>query len=216
MSGFRVAAQWAECHLAIPKERGFAELQTLFDKGIRGKVFNCWLESHNDASSEALGDLISVYRQHVPNLTPFPQIPQVLDNIRKLCYLGLLSDGYLEVQKRKLSALAIAHYFDAIVFSDEFGRTAWKPSALPFQLILRKLNVSGHHAVYIGDNPLKDFLGARELGMFTIRIRHADGEYSKCEPPTMRHAPNVTINSVTELQKLFMRNLNADSMPLRL
>lgn len=145
-----------------------------------------------------------VYREHVPSLTPFPETPQILDSVRNRCSLGLLSDGYLNVQRRKVSALAIAHYFDAIVFSDELGRTAWKPSSLPFQLILRKLNVTSHHAIYIGDKPLKDFVGAHELGMFTIRFRYADGEYSKLEPPTMRHAPHVTITSMAELHNVVM------------
>ena len=31
--------------------------------------------------------------------------------------------------------------------------------------------------VHVADNPLKDFLGAREVGMFTVRLRRPDSEY---------------------------------------
>jgi putative hydrolase of the HAD superfamily len=35
--------------------------------------------------------------------------------------------------------------------------------------------------VYVGDNPAKDFVGARALGWRTIRIRRAAGEHSLVE-----------------------------------
>ena len=31
--------------------------------------------------------------------------------------------------------------------------------------------------VHVADNPLKGFLGAREVGMFTVRLRRPDSEY---------------------------------------
>ena len=43
--------------------------------------------------------------------------------------------------------------------------------------------------VHVADNPLKDFLGAREVGMFTVRLRRPDSEYGHLDPPSesMRH-----------------------------
>ena len=45
--------------------------------------------------------------------------------------LGLISDGYLVAQQKKLAALNIREAFQAVVFSDAFGRDSWKPSPRP-------------------------------------------------------------------------------------
>jgi hypothetical protein len=37
--------------------------------------------------------------------------------------------------------------------------------------------------VHVADNSLKDSLGAREVGMFTVRLRRPDSEYGHLDPP---------------------------------
>jgi len=37
--------------------------------------------------------------------------------------------------------------------------------------------------VHVADNPLKDFLGARQVGMFTVHLRRPDSEYGHLAPP---------------------------------
>ena len=112
------------------------------------------------------------------------------------------ADGYLAVQQNKFAALGLAPWFDAVVFSDALGRQAWKPSTKPFEQVLTCLNVSPAEAVYIGDNPTKDFLGARTLGMHTIWLRHQDGQYSMQEPPTPQHKPDYTLPSLEALAQM--------------
>jgi FMN phosphatase YigB (HAD superfamily) len=51
----------------------------------------------------------------------------------------------------------------------------------------------------VGDNPAKDFLGARRTGMVTVRIRRPDGIYRDSEPPTLEHKSDFEIGSVEEL-----------------
>ena len=52
-----------------------------------------------------------------------------------------------------------------------------KPNPLPYQKAMEKLEASANETVYIGDNPYKDFITARKLGIFTIRIMR--GQYKK-------------------------------------
>jgi putative hydrolase of the HAD superfamily len=111
----------------------------------------------------------------------------------------LVSDGHLAVQRRKLAALGLAHHFDAVVFSDEWGREAWKPSLVPFMAVLERLGVEASEAVYVGDNPAKDFLGARRAGMFAVRVCRPGGEYARLEPPTAQHAPHRIVTSLVEV-----------------
>ena len=110
-----------------------------------------------------------------------------------------MSDGYLAVQRRKLAALHLVDHFDAVVFSDQWGRESWKPSTQPFAAVLESLSSDAKRSIYIADNPLKDFFGARRLGMFTVQVKYAKGEYALLSPPSPQHAPNLTLESLTEL-----------------
>jgi putative hydrolase of the HAD superfamily len=129
----------------------------------------------------------------------------LLASLKNTYRLGLLSDGYLEVQQRKLHALNLAHYFDAAVFSDKWGREAWKPSVKPFEEILSLLRTEASAAIYVGDNPTKDFLGARQIGMFTIWVKRPEGFYASLKPPTANHSPDLSLRSLEELHTFLTR-----------
>jgi putative hydrolase of the HAD superfamily len=202
LSGFRAVAEWAEAHLSIRCDQGYADLCKLYESGVRGDTFNRWLVTHNLLAAELLPQLVQVYRQHTPQLTPFAEVPALLDRLHSHYRLGLVSDGYLDVQRGKLTALGLGHYFDAVVFSDEWGREAWKPSVRPFQTVLQRLAVPASTAIYVADNPLKDFWGARQVGMFTVRIQRSGGEHSHRVPPTSQHVPDQTIQDLIELETL--------------
>lgn len=200
LSGFRAVAAWAHTNLNIPAEKGVDSLSRLFSEGVRGDTFNRWLFLHQVEPKASLIDkLVHIYRSHEPKIKPFPEVPTLLSTLKKKYRLGLISDGHLSVQQSKLNALHLASFFDAIVLSDEWGRDYWKPSTRPFEIILGKLGVEGKDAVYVGDNPLKDFLGARRLGMTAVWVRRPGGEYSHLTPPSHAHAPHSIFSSLFQL-----------------
>jgi putative hydrolase of the HAD superfamily len=199
LSGFKAVAHWAQQHARIPFEEGYRELKSLFESGVRGDTFNYWLAAHDlPVGDRLLSQLVHVYREHEPDLTPFPEIPAFLESIHRRYRLGLVSDGYLSVQQRKLKALRLTDHFDAVVFSDQWGRESWKPSTKPFKVALESLDSEAARSIYVADNPLKDFFGARQLGMFTVRVRRANGEYASLSPPSAQHAPDLTVESLIE------------------
>jgi len=201
-SGFRAVATWAEEHLGIPADQGFTELRRLFEDGVRGDTFDRWLESHGLKPDEWVPRMVQVYREDHPHIEAYPEVPGLLQRLRPRYRLGLVSDGHAEVQKRKLTALGLASCFDVLVFSDEWGREAWKPNSRPFEIALERLKVIGSEAVYVADNPTKDFLGARQVGIWTVRLRRLDGLYSHLEPPSPDHAPDVEIESLDGLEAI--------------
>ncbi len=202
MSGFRAVSSWAEDRLGIPADRSFGELCWLFNDGVQGDTFNRWLESHGFQPDDWVPQMVQVYREHNPHIAPYPEVPRLLQRLRSRYRLGLLTDGYAEVQKQKLAALGLASYFDTLVFSDEWGREAWKPNPRLFEIVLRRLGIPGPKGVYIADNPHKDFLGARQVGMWTVRVRRADGLYSHLEPPSPEYAPDVEIETLSVLETI--------------
>ncbi len=66
------------------------------------------------------------------------------------------------------------------------------------------LQVDPAAAVYIADNPLKDFYGPRQLGMGTIWYQRLDGEYSAFSPPSPDYAADVIVSSSDELNHLLI------------
>ena len=103
-------------------------------------------------------------------LEPYPGVRTALAELRALVPIGLVTDGDVEIQRRKLRALGLEPAFDAVVLSDALGREHRKPSAAPFRAALGELGVPADEAVYVGDHPGKDVVGATAAGLRTIRV----------------------------------------------
>jgi len=174
-SGFRAVADWARQQFGFPTHRTCEELTRLFEQGVRGKLFDRWLEPRGLETKDRIAAMVRVYRRHEPQISLYAGVRGLLRRLGRHYRLGLLTDGLLGVQQRKVRALGLQELFDAIVYSDQWGRGAWKPSPRPFQAILRQLDVTAERSVYVADNPAKDFRGARGIGMGTIRVRYGDG-----------------------------------------
>jgi putative hydrolase of the HAD superfamily len=199
LSGFQAVAHWAVANLGIEADRGYQSLFQLYNEGVRNDTFNRWLAIHNVDRSDLVSQLLDVYRQHPPTISPFPEVIDLLTALAPSYKIGLVSDGYLEVQQRKWLALGLNSFFDAVVFSDSLGRENWKPSMAPFKLVLAQLNISPEFSVYIGDNPRKDFFGARQLGMQTIQVKSTHAEYAHLEPPGPDYRAHFTIDSLADV-----------------
>ena len=74
---------------------------------------------------------------------------------------GIITDGYLVAQKRKVAALGLEQLVDYVVYSDEFGRDHWKPSSVPYLIMMKMTGCTGPDCSYVSDNPLKDFVTAK-------------------------------------------------------
>jgi len=201
-SGFQAVARRLEAEAGFSARETFEGLRALFEAGERERTLNRWLRDRRLDEERWIGPMLRWYREHDPQIELAAETIEVLDALRGRYALGLVSDGRLAQQQKKVAALGIDRWISAIVLSDVFGRDHWKPSTKPFEEVLRQLRVSGDSAVYVADNPTKDFLGARQLDMGTIRLRRAGGVYSHLEPPTEKHAPDVEIATLGELPAL--------------
>ena len=202
LSGFKAVASWASVNLGIDEQQGSATLCNLYHQGVRNNTFNQWLTIHQIENPEVVIKLLDIYREHSPIISPFSESIDLLTTLTKSYKIGLVSDGYLQVQQRKWAALGLDPFFDAVVFSDSLGRENWKPSTTPFKLVLERLNIAPEFSVYIGDNPRKDFFGARQLGMSTIWVKQSDSEYGDLQPPILEYHPDLTIESLSQVLEL--------------
>jgi putative hydrolase of the HAD superfamily len=83
-------------------------------------------------------------------------------------HVGLITDSDNDYLKAQLEALGILELFDSITTSEEAG--FYKPHPRIFELALEKANVKGEEAIYVGDNPLKDCVGARHVDMVSVLL----------------------------------------------
>jgi putative hydrolase of the HAD superfamily len=177
LGGFRAAGAWLEA------ERGIgglaAEATRWFEEGERGKIFDCALASLGLAADATLvAGLVRAYREHRPALALCPDAAEFLAWAAPRFRLALVTDGWRDVQARKIAALGLEARIGCRVLTDALGREAWKPSPAGFERVAAELPGRADGFVYVGDNPRKDFLAPRALGWRTVRIRRAGGEHA--------------------------------------
>jgi putative hydrolase of the HAD superfamily len=198
-SGFRAVDAWLQ---ETWDTKGFFEKASAqFEAGTRGNIFDQVLrELCVPAGAELVRQMVEVYRDHSPRINLFPDARWALDQLSGVCQLGLITDGYLRVQQRKVAALGISKRFASIVYSDLHGHEAWKPSPLPYQQVTRELGCNPDECVYIADNPAKDFITARKLNWLTIRVRRPDGEHTSVRLDAL-HEADIEIANLHELKQ---------------
>ena len=202
LSGFAAVAEFGEAELGIPKDEGYAELEAYFEAGVRGDTFNRWLETHGLDPQEWVPRLVQSYRDHEPTLTAFKETYPLLERLGERYRLGLITQGHAAGQQRKLDALELNGYFESIVIMGEDEKENWKPNTIPFERLLSQMGVEGPEASYIGDNPLKDFKGARELGMLTIWVRRETGEHANDVPPGPEYYAEVEVQGLNQIEAI--------------
>ena len=136
-------------------------------------------------------------------LSPYPFVTSTLINIiKKGIKLAIVSDAPSREAWLRLVQLNLHNLFDVVVtFNDTSER---KPSATPFLLALKQLNLPSNEVIMVGDWPERDIVGAKKVGMKTVYTKY--GDVNKIE----NSGANYDINSFDELLKIIdLENKNA-------
>lgn len=169
--GFKAVSSYISKNNNIDQNAVYPLLLDVLEKHGRGHTFDIALKKLGLYSEKLIPKLVEVYRTHKPNLSLYPEVRAVFSALRKQGYkLGLITDGNIEVQRNKVEALKLKDFFDCMIFSDEYGIEKQKPNHFPYQKAVEELKVSASETIYVGDNPYKDFVNAKKLGMYTVRI----------------------------------------------
>ena len=92
-----------------------------------------------------------------------PYAIELLDYLTQRDYnLYILSNGFIEVQHKKLQSAGIEDYFERMVLSDEIGIN--KPDRRLFDYALEVTHSQAADTLMIGDNYDADILGAMQAG----------------------------------------------------
>lgn len=105
------------------------------------------------------------YLDNMPNQTALmPHAKEVLELLcQKGCRMAIISNGFKEVQYKKLSNSGLSHFFDAVLISEEQG--VHKPSPIIFKRALNAINGIKSNTLMVGDDFANDIEGAMIFGI---------------------------------------------------
>ena len=108
------------------------------------------------------------FKTHFPERCfPMRDIVPTLASLRaRGLKLGVVTNGSVRTQTRKIDGLGIRSYLDCIVISEAIG--FHKPDARIFEAALQRLGAQASEGVFVGDNPLVDIEGAKRAALRAV------------------------------------------------
>ena len=117
----------------------------------------------------------------------------LLDYLKGKGYpLYMASNGFTEVQSRKLARVGMTDYFDGIILSEAVG--ANKPSPLFFEYALKQTGLEAKDVIMIGDNYNTDIIGAMLSGIDQI--------YFNPEGKPLQTSDSIPTHTVAALKEI--------------
>jgi len=194
-----------EAGLEIDEKKSFEDIITLYEKigWENQKVFDVFLENsigHVDNKFLAAG-VVAYRRAREANLLAYPNVNKTLIDLTKLgIKLAVVSDAPSREAWMRIYYLNLYHFFDAVITFDDSGER--KPSAIPFEMALKKLGLKPQSSLMIGDWPERDVVGAKKIGMRTAFAAYGDTFGTKVS------GADWDIKDISELTSIIKRTNN--------
>ncbi len=134
--------------------------------------------------------------QHKKFAVPFEFSMPMLEQLRrKGIKLGLITNGYGEVQYSKIRLLGYENIFDHILVGEDYGKP--KPDTAIFYEMARLMDLKPEEMLYIGDNPINDVEASRNAGYIPVWVRttgtwvYPDIEKPELQVDTVAEIPSL-------------------------
>lgn len=135
-------------------------------------------------------------------------IPYGLETVAQLSAagykLGLISNTMFSGQAHisDLERFGLTAHFESLLFSADVNK--WKPNRAPFDQVMTELGVTPETAVFVGDDPGADVIGARRAGMHVVHFESS----ARFPRPSEQSRPDATIDDLRQLAPL-LHSLNS-------
>lgn len=147
-----------------------------------------------DATGASLDDnqIHQLSKAYIQYLSSFNHVVSgaldILNYLKPRYRLHIITNGFEEVQEKKLRNSQMRQYFQVVVNSEMAG--VKKPNPRIFQLALKKAEVAATNALMIGDSLEADVLGAQQLGIHALHFNtNGEDEHDHCK--IIRHLNEI-------------------------
>ncbi|WP_166382634.1 MULTISPECIES: YjjG family noncanonical pyrimidine nucleotidase [unclassified Polaribacter] len=170
----------------------FREEKVTKDKLRYGRLKDSF-DALNYTISDAIIDEMAVdYLDFLPDFNYlFDGTFELLDYLKDKYKLHIITNGFEEVQNKKMMSSNIYHYFDKIITSESVGVKKPNPKVFTYALDIAKANKD--NSIMIGDSLEADIEGAINVGMQAI--------YCNFENNTSVKGDFFSVNSLLEIKQ---------------
>jgi putative hydrolase of the HAD superfamily len=134
-------------------------------------------------------DSVKLYDEAIP----------LLESVRKLgLHLAIVSNGPVAMACLR-EALGLSLYVDAFILSSHVGVT--KPNQLIYTRATDSLRLQASQCVFVGDGNDHELDGARQVGMYTIKINRPSAPYTNLKKSSLHW--DMEVKELQELKLLF-------------
>ena len=121
---------------------------------------------------------------------------ELMDYLRGKGYrMHMCSNGFHEVQYKKLAACGLRDYFDTVILSEDAG--ANKPSSLYFDYAFKVSEANRDATLMIGDNLQTDIHGALSAGIDALLFNRWEAN-----PDEIPQPPTFIVNSLHDIKNI--------------
>ena len=150
-------------------------------------IWNAFLKQHGINSAplrKRLGGILCHLYRGISRkrLQLYPEVLRVLDELRPIYRMGLVSDAQPCFALPEINAVGLGGYFDPIVISADDGYR--KPDPRLFAKALDFMKLKPSQVIYVGNDMYRDIYGANRAGIKTIFVDSNQGtkSYGEMKP----------------------------------
>ncbi|MGV8945746.1 MAG: YjjG family noncanonical pyrimidine nucleotidase [Lutibacter sp.] len=132
-----------------------------------GRLKDTFVKLNHKVDIQLIEDLSVGYIDVLPNNNQlFEGAHEILEHLFVNYKLHIITNGFNEVQYKKIENSGLAKYFDKIITSEDAG--VKKPNPIIFEYALAAANAISSESIMIGDNWEADIMGAKDAGFDVI------------------------------------------------
>jgi putative hydrolase of the HAD superfamily len=142
------------------------------------EVFNEIFNRHGTKSYDlaVVTDTTLLFRSlTMRNFSLFPHLTETLTRLKEDYTMAIISDAQWIFAEPEMEMLGLERFFKFRVLSSRYGFK--KPDLRLFELGMEKLEVKPEEAIYIGNIPRRDLVGAKGAGMKCVLFKAECPEY---------------------------------------
>jgi len=147
------------------------------------------LRINDRAKAKTLAEEIDYQWFEYAEIHVYPDVKETLQKLKQMgLKLGVITGGYEEDIAKILPKAELKEFFDVCVGVNTTGKR--KPHPKTFKYALKQLGIKPHEAIFVGDSPEADYMGAERVGLIPVLIKREG-------------SPTLNVRCIKRLSEIF-------------